>query len=818
MEIALTMKNLDPSLARVIRALGISHLNEVQQTASNGGLFSTQDDFALVSQSRTGKSFVGVLLVANELFKLKSDDGLAIIIAPFHASARETATLVSQIFGWFLRPLVLVGEVQQTEIALRLSKGMAPNVIIATPDALRDLIRGNTTREWLLSRNVAVTVFDDVHSILHDPSRGSMLIELSDFFKEKCSQSPRRLFLSAEFDNPERLKQLFDVRIIKDKNKYVSPTFDLVKYSAPKDKKKQLVQLIENLAEEGKRTLVYMKPIGTITKFLDEHGSSIAELASYDIDPLVRSRLEKIACVLDELEYEYDHLVTHGIGCYHGLMQEEHRWFIEWAFRRKHLRFLFGTEALAYGVNTPVSHVVMESPGIDEIFRQSMMARAIRMRRGKGHAGRCTVYAKSIKDVGSLQRVYENPNLPVRFITNHNISNLLLGLIGLDLLNNETQRTELSERLELLFKKGSTGRVLNELVRAKPPLVEKVEDTKLRLTPLGALAFESVLSGEQVERVVEGLQLLSTTSTLPTIYDLLLILNHASILESESAKSKKEIDEDHKKYLKKSVDSVLLNSILDTKLEPQWQKSVEFSTLLLNAISNTSEFEPSTRKSVDRLVAEIRLFSMNLVSFLSGLQRIDEFVQDESKLRTITTLLDLLNNESFIDLLFGPESESASLRFRDLSFVDFGDIERTIDFTLTSDLTSAEKIQLLELLDTVESTTSAFIDLLERSQDDEDARAALETVLEFSKEGIMGKNLIRALEEEGLVERGQLDQLMHSFSTRVDNLQKRTDAPAKAAKVMIALFSGDVVGLATSGYNALRMILGRRKVDTRGMS
>jgi hypothetical protein len=59
---------------------------------------------------------------------------------------------------------------------------------------------------------------------------------------------------------------------------------------------------------------------------------------------------------------------------------------------------------------------------------------------------------------------------------------------------------------------------------------------------------------------------------------------------------------------------------------------------------------------------------------------------------------------------------------------------------------------------------------------------------------------------------------MHSFTSSVDNLQKRTDAPAKAAKVMLALFSGDVVGLATSGYRALKLVLGRRKVDTSGMS
>ncbi|MDF1539223.1 MAG: hypothetical protein P1Q69_10020 [Candidatus Thorarchaeota archaeon] len=71
-----------------------------------------------------------------------------------------------------------------------------------------------------------------------------------------------------------------------------------------------------------------------------------------------------------------------------------------------------------------------------------------------------------------------------------------------------------------------------------------------------------------------------------------------------------------------------------------------------------------------------------------------------------------------------------------------------------------------------------------------------------------------ALEEEGVVERGTIDGLWNKFSTEVETIQKRTDAPAAAAKVLFSLFRGDIVGLATGGVRALQAATGRtRKVD-----
>lgn len=812
------MKTLEPDLARVIRALGVKELNTVQQTASRKGLYSTTGDYALVSQSRTGKSFAGTLFVANEMYKELCKDTeakvLSLFIAPFHASARETSALISSLFGWLLRPLVLIGEFHQSELALRLSKDLSPNVLVTTPDALRDIIRDPKTRQWLEQYRIVTTVFDDVHAVLHDPARGSALIEISGYLQNKLSQKPRVLVLSAKFDDPARLEKIFNTKLVLDKTRYDPPEFNLVKYSKPSAKKELVQQTLEELADQGRRTLVYMKTIQSIHESMTEQADNLAELIAFDMDPLVRARLERIGRVLEKLDYPYVNLYNRGIGCYHGQMEEEHRWFVEWAFRRKHLRLLFGTEALAYGVNTPVSNVVMESPGIDEIFRQSMMARAVRMRRGEGSPGTVTVFTKSIKDAEALSEVYCNPSLPLRFFGASHLSRLMIGLIGLGLLTEDSHRQSLSDSIGLLFKKGSTSRAMRELQDPERPFVQVDKSGHFALTSLGYATMKSGLSAEQARAILLGLDLILKEMRSPTAFDFLLLINMAITLDMPSGKRSKELNSELERGLKSKVDSVLLTGILNTELESKWQRAIEYSALLIDYFDDSIRLESATRKTTARLLLDVRRFAPRFEIFLEYL--IEDGAMSEKGLKPV---LKALSSKEVGKVLSEDLPDRGSLRHRDLSFVNFDDIEMSIDLTLASDLDAGQKIQLLDLLDTVESTTAALVDLLTHSGEDPDAQQALQTMLQFSKEGRVGTNLLKVLEEEGLVERGTADHLWNSFTKRVEDIQKRTDAPASAAKVLIALFSGDVVGMATSGYKAVKIALGRvkGKVDTSGL-
>ena len=221
----------------------------------------------------------------------------------------------------------------------------------------------------------------------------------------------------------------------------------------------------------------------------------------------------------------------------------------------------------------------------------------------------------------------------------------------------------------------------------------------------------------------------------------------------------------------------------------------------------------TTRKTRGRLRMTLRMLVPGFTAFLANIS------PDWNK-KTVDSILKLATSESTQKLILeGYEYGDEKLRFKDLSFVDFGKIEKTIDETLVSDLEPLQKARLIELLETVQHTTSSFVGLIERSKDDKEAKETLDLVCGFSEGGLVGRNLVKALEEEGVVERGTIDGLWHKFSTEVESIQKRTDAPAKAAQVLVSLFTGDIVGLATSSVDALKVAFGRtRKVDTSKIS
>lgn len=816
-----SVKSLEPSLAKALKALGIQELNEVQKVAEKKGLFNSKESYALMSQSRTGKTFAGILFIANEMFKAISKKKepvketcheLGIFIAPFHASARETAAAVSRYFGWFLRPLVLFRGVNESDVVFRLTKGIPPNIIIATPDAFREFLRYDTTREWLSSQKIIATVFDDVHSIIHDPLRGLRLFEISNVIRRLTGSDSRLLVLSAKFREPERLESYFGVKLVQDESHYASPEIELVKYSKTKEKDTSLNSLLEDLADEGTRTLVYMKSIDSITSYLESKGSNLASAVSYDVDTLFLERLQCVASILSEVGYPSPVVFKSGIAVYHGLLSESQRWFVEWAFRRGYLRFLFGTEALGYGVTAPVSHVVMESPGIDEIFRQSMMARAVRLRRGKIRPGKCTVFTRTIADVSALEDVYESPTMPLRFIDDGKLSGLLIGLIGHGVVKSDADRKSVVDNLDLFFKKGSTSKVLKHMMDHDPPFMG--DGSQYTLTALGDAVFSSSLDFPIVERILQGLTLLESTRDQPTMMDLLIIANHASILIGRKDKSDSELSESAQRIYLTDYKSALAPMIIDTDLESEWRKAVEFS-LILAAGDECCDLDLVTRKSRDRLRRDLTLFLPNLTAFLLHLRELIP-VTGLKTTRAIDSLLKILGEKELRDIITDePLKVEKALRFKDLSFVDFGNIERSIDLTLESDLAPMQKARLIDLLETVQHTTISFVNLLEHQKDSAENREILDLICDFSSEGLVGKNLVKALEEEGVVERGTLDGLWHRFSTEVESIQKRTDAPAKAAKVLFSVFTGDFVGLATSGADAVKIALGRtKKVDT----
>ncbi|MFX0115737.1 MAG: DEAD/DEAH box helicase, partial [Candidatus Hodarchaeota archaeon] len=646
------MEVLDPSLVRILNILGIKKLNDLQTLAAEHGFFDTNDDFAIVSMSRTGKSFAGALLAANELFKLKQKKGqdqkeeeqIAIFITPFHAFARDFFSVISKYFGWFLKPFLVLEEAKKAELLLRITKGNPPNVIIATPEAMQRLLRNEATKLWFMERRIVTVVFDDVHSILQEPSRGIILLEIVPFFRTQMKPKPRIIALSAKFNNPERLETLFGTKLIEDQKEYDAPRIKLVKFNAAKEKKDKITELLHGLTDEGTTALVFLGTISQIESLLRENGDQWGQNISYDIDYIVKKRLEKIGEILEELDYYGASFAKFGVGSSHGMMDETQRWFIEWAFRRRYIRLLFGTQALGYGVNTPVKHVIMGSPGVDELFRQSMMSRAVWMRRGKGQPGTCTIFTKTDLDLTDFERVFMLPEMFIRPLNASYLSNYLIGMIGLDILRNESDRAILKSQLCEFFKWASTTSGLKRLTKVEPPIVKIENDGTFGLTKLGKVAFKNNISGEQANRIIEGIRLLEASGNQPAEFDLLLIMNYAASINEKTPRFKYKLNDDFRSFLEDKMESSLARAILNTEKERDWRRAFEYSTLAYISAIDYSSFDLNIRKNVNRLFLELKRFSLDFRDFLDQLLKEKTLGKSKQLILTLEGLLDLMDS------------------------------------------------------------------------------------------------------------------------------------------------------------------------------
>ena len=82
-----------------------------------------------------------------------------------------------------------------------------------------------------------------------------------------------------------------------------------------------------------------------------------------------------------------------------------------------------------------------------------------------------------------------------------------------------------------------------------------------------------------------------------------------------------------------------------------------------------------------------------------------------------------------------------------------------------------------------------------------------------------GSQAIKALKEEGIIEGTTIEQLCDQFSKRLETIRKKTGAPATAAKVLFSLFTGNLVGAATSSIDLFKPLAKKKKtVDTSGIS
>ena len=826
------MNGFNTSFLNILKVFKIDKFNSLQKLALEEGLFDEQKDFAVIAKSRTGKSFLGALMIANKTFNFKENENrysseenttqsieyLSIFITPYHSSARDFYSLITNYFGWFLKPFIIFGDLKQAELLFRISKGNSPNVLIVTPESMQSLIRNDITREWLGERKVFTVIFDDVHAILGDASRGVLLVEINQFVHKKLYPRPPILVLSAKFENHERLKFIFgsQLNIILDKDIYESPQIETIQYFSPEEKQELVLAHLRRKTDIGISTLVFMPRISNIEEFLKEKGQILAESVSYDIDNVIKRRLNKIAQILNDLNYSEYALITNGIAMNHGRMDDIQRWFIDWAFRRRYIRVLFGTQTVAFGLNTPVEHIIITGLGKDEILTQSMIARAIWMRKGRGKPGSCVIFTKKEYEKSYFERIYETPIMPFNPLHSNDLSNLLVGMIGLGLVQNESDILELKTSMASFFHRFSTKKGLSKLFRSNPPIITELKNGSIILTEFGEAVLKSNISGIQAIRIINAIKLLASVNKLPKEFDVLLIMNYALM---KGIKSQKKMTLEEKNTLGIHFDFALLEVLDNLTEEQEWIKAIEYTIILFAELNNRKSYQIKSKKSGARLTIEIKQFTTKFYTFLeyiSNIKILDSTENMKTVIDNILTLLDLPVFEKIItDDTIGKEH---SLQGTDLSFITFENIEDSIDAVLESDLTVFQKIQTIELLEAINSSTSAFIALLEDAENNPAALEVLEMACSFAKDSLMGDNFVKALKENGVIEGNVFEQVLTQVQKNVEHIKKKVGLKGEIGNILYSVVTGNFINASISGIKLLAPMFAKRKVDTKKMT
>ncbi len=313
-----------------------------------------------------------------------------------------TRTLVNQVavdlrvdlepLGYRVEKAVPVSEIDPTEEALVEEGGF--DILVTTPEKLDLLLRSGRVGET--SRKLRLVVFDEADSLRGSrnnnerPLKSEMLLTT---LKLDCEEA-RFLLLAPSIPNSRNLAEWLGGTEGTDIRLEWRPNKQFIGFAKPvgwgKDWQFRLEPLYtshETLAFQGeidccsnpgmkltKSQLAKYQVAAIFGHFLSARGNLVVysqkttyarKIANFLSDLCADTDHPDIelVCRFLEMEYgsEYDlvSLLRKGIAYHHGKVSEEVRFLVEWLMRRNRLRVLVATPTIAYGVNFPISSLIL---------------------------------------------------------------------------------------------------------------------------------------------------------------------------------------------------------------------------------------------------------------------------------------------------------------------------------------------------------------------------------------------------------------------------------------------------------------------------
>lgn len=368
----------------VKRVRKVSTLYPPQEEAVRRGLFSTEKNFVLVTQTASGKTFLAeLLLVANAIRK----QGIGVYLSPLKALASEKYgdLLVYKTLG--VRTALTLGDYEKDDAYLG-----SYDIVVTTYEKMDSILRHRPS--WL--KNLKLVVVDEVHFV-DDEERGPVLEGLVAKLRLMVPEA-RIVAMSATIGNPEDIAKWLDAQLVTSDWRPVplrqgvflnyrilfedGDVRSVMKvYGAP------ILDLVfDTVVREGDQVLVFVQSRRRATE--------LAQVTAQRLRLKETPAFQRYSTLLSDssdvpsLNSLLASLVRKGVCFHHAGLSYEQRRLIEEAFREGAVRVIYATPTLAAGVNLPARRVVIESYRRFSGFRGYEEIKVMEYKQFAGRAGR----------------------------------------------------------------------------------------------------------------------------------------------------------------------------------------------------------------------------------------------------------------------------------------------------------------------------------------------------------------------------------------------------------------------------------------------
>ncbi len=365
-------------------AFPFSEFNRMQREALPA-LVESDENVVACAPTASGKTALAELAICRTL----SQGGTALFLAPLRALTNEKEREWSRFEELGYSVYVVTGERD-----LNPRRAERADVLVMTPEKADSATRNHDSTRYQFVTDVDCCIIDEVH-LLDSDRRGSVLEVTIARLRRLCD--PRIVALSATMPNIQEVADWLDAPPeatfqFGDEYRPVELNAGVRTYShgenAFADKYRRLyraLDLVEPHLQEAGQALIFVASrqdtVQAATKTRDElvdRGLAVSARGDFDFHEatqvLGNSTLRDV--VLD------------GVAFHHaGLAREDKNAVEEW-FRAGHIKLLFSTSTLAWGVNLPARCVVIRDTKLHDPLEGEVEMSPIDVLQMLGRAGR----------------------------------------------------------------------------------------------------------------------------------------------------------------------------------------------------------------------------------------------------------------------------------------------------------------------------------------------------------------------------------------------------------------------------------------------